>query len=133
MFQSAGKAIASTDWLDKRLNRYFDVIENQRVMTGYPTQNVLSIHWSRGQAGHRILMVEMPARDRQTGAAIRMLSDLQRAVIVENYARHLDDAGASRTIGMKAQAMGVPRETFKTRLRAARKRLRELLSDCLVR
>jgi hypothetical protein len=117
----------NTDALSARLNDYFNAVDLQDELTGYSTQNVLSVHHCRGLSGHKVLIREMSSRNRQTGAAIHKLDERYQAVVIAKYGIFRDDKGATLTDREKAEIILVTYNQFLSRLKIARKYLRAAL------
>lgn len=76
---------------------------------------------------HRVLCRDMPAKDRQTQAAIRQLPRTYGDVITARYGLFRDDDGRVMTNQAKADLLEITLDLYKYRLKAARRALKALL------
>lgn len=85
---------------------------------------MLSRDWSRGTGNrHKVLIRGLPAYHVQTGKAIRMLHKEHKDAIMVMYGLPVDKDNELTTAD-KAKALGIPKETLRSRVKAARRKLR---------
>tara|TARA_R110000824_G_scaffold32872_1_gene105964 strand:+ start:7196 stop:7633 length:438 start_codon:yes stop_codon:yes gene_type:complete len=122
------KQVAAT--LTQELRNYFNLVEAQSKINGYPKINVLSAHWSKGSTGHRILFVaDLPPRAKAIETGMSLLPARYTHILQIKYAvdRHPD--GVPVTNQQRADYLEVSLNAFNSRLKTARRNLLKKLPD----